>query len=103
MAAIEKKYLQAIDNKTTKSITKHVLEATQHLFENYGQVRKTVLNGNEHSVKVSFYTLPEPLSTIFTKIEDLRMLEKAAKKPYSDRQIVEIAMNIISNTNDFEK
>ena len=31
------------------------------------------------------------------------MLAEAAKNPYLDRQIVEIAMNIISNTNDFEK
>ena len=31
------------------------------------------------------------------------MLVKTAKNPYSDRQIFEIAMNIIRNTNDSDK
>ena len=31
------------------------------------------------------------------------MLAKAAKNTYSDRQLVEIAMNIIRNTNYFDK
>ena len=31
------------------------------------------------------------------------MLAKAVKNPYSDRQLVEIAMNITRNTNDSEK
>ena len=30
------------------------------------------------------------------------MLAKAAKNPYSDRQLVKIALNIIRNKNDFE-
>ena len=73
------KQLQAIDHKITKSITKYVLEVIQHLYENYGQVRHPKLNENEQSVKEIFYTLTEPLSTVFTKIEDIWMSAKAAK------------------------
>ena len=70
VAAIEKKYLQAIENTITKSIT-------------------------EQSVKKIVYTLTEPLITVLTQIEYLIMLAKTAKNPYSDRQLSEIAMNII--------
>ena len=31
------------------------------------------------------------------------MLVKAAKNPYSDKQLVKIAMNVIRNANDFKK
>ena len=86
-----------------KSITKHVLEVIQYLFENYCQVRQTTLNEHEQSVKAIVYTLIEPLISVFTQIKDLRILAKSAKNPYSDRQLVEIAMNIIRNKNDFEK
>ena len=38
LAAIEKKYLQAIENTITESITKHVPEVIQYLFDNYSQL-----------------------------------------------------------------
>ena len=79
MAAIEKKYLQGIENKITKSITKHVREVIQHLFDNYGQVQQITLNEHEQRVYTLFYTLSKAFSTLFTKIEDLIMLVKAAK------------------------
>ena len=80
---IEKKHLQEIDNTITKSITKHVLEVIQNLFENYGQVWQMTLNENTQSVKTIVYTLKEPLITVFTHIQDLIMLTKAANNPYS--------------------
>ena len=80
---IEKKHLQEIDNTITKSITKHVLEVIQNLFENYGQVWQMTLNENTQSVKTIVYTLKEPLITVFTHIPDLIMLTKAANNPYS--------------------
>ena len=36
-------------------------------------------------------------------MEDLILLDKAEKKPYSDRQLVGISLKIIRNTNDFKK
>ena len=47
--------------------------------------------------------LIETLSTVFAQIKYLIMLAKAAKNPYSDRNLVKIAMDIIRNTNDFKK
>ena len=76
MAAIEKKYLQAIENTITKSITKHVLKVIPHLFMNYGQVHQTTLNEHNQRIRATFYTMIEPLRTIFAQIEDLRMLVK---------------------------
>ena len=96
------KYLQAIENTITKIITNHVREVIQKLFENYSQVRQATINEHEQSFKKIAYTLTEPLSTIFIQIQDIRILVRAAKKPYSDGQIVEVAMNIIRNKNDFE-
>ena len=90
-----------IDNKITKNITITILEIIHHLFENYGQVWKTTLNEQEQSVKTIVYILTEPLITVFIQIEYLQMLAKAAKNPYSDRQLVKTASRIIMNMNDF--
>ena len=81
VAVIEKKYLQVIYDKITKSITKLVLGVIQHLFKNYDQVRQTTLNEHRHRVKAMVYTLIEALSTVFTQIEDIIMLDKSAKNP----------------------
>ena len=79
---IEKQHLQAIDIKIMKIITKHLLEVTQHLFDNDGQLLKTVLNEHENSFKEIVYILIESLSTIFTQIKDIRMLSKVVNNPY---------------------
>ena len=76
VAAIEKKYLQVIDNSITKSITKPILDIIWYLLERYGQVRQTKLN--EH--KAIIYTLAELLSTVFTKMGYVGMLAKAVRK-----------------------
>ena len=62
-----------------------------------------MLNEHEKSVNKIVYTLTEPLSTVFIETEDIRMLAKAAKNPYLDRQLVKIATEIIRNKNDFKK
>ena len=69
-----------------KILTKPVLDVIQHSFNSYVQVRHTTLNEYKQSVKLIVNKLTEPLSTMFTQIEDLQMLAKAAKKSYSDRQ-----------------
>ena len=79
---------------------KHILEVIQHLFGNYGQVQQTNINEHNQSIKVIFYALTEQLITVFTQIEYIIILAKAAQNPYSDRHLVKISMNIISNTND---
>ena len=81
---------------------KPVLEVIRHIFENYGQVRQTLLNEHSQSVKKIVYTLTEPLRTVSAQIKDIQMLEKE-KIPYSDIQLIKKALNIIKNTNDFEK
>ena len=58
---------------------KPVFEVIQHLLDNYDQVRQKTLDKHEISIKLGVYTLTEPLSTIFTQIEDIRMLSKAEK------------------------
>ena len=78
-------------------------EVIQHLFKSSGQVTHTMLNEHKYIVKTIVYMLTEPLSTVFTQIEDLVMLAKAAKNSYSDRHLFKIAINIIRNTNDFDK
>ena len=62
-----------------------------------------MLNEQEHNFKEIVYMLTEPLSTIFEKNEYTRISDKLAKNPYSDRHRVKIYMNIIRNTNDFDK
>ena len=62
-----------------------------------------MINEHTQSVKEIFYTMMELLSTVLTQIEDLLILAKAAKKSYSDRQLVKIPMNIMRNANDFDK
>ena len=64
---------------------------------------KKRLKEHKQRVKAIVYTLAEPLITVLTQIEYIRMLAKAAKNPYSDRQLFKIDMNIIRNKNDSGK
>ena len=49
------------------------------------------------------YYLTDPINNIFTAVQDLGDLSDAANNPYSDRQLLELGLIIIRNTQDFEK
>ena len=48
------------------------------------------------------YSLVDPIITMFEPIKKLDHLAIAGKRPYTQTQLVDIGLKIISNTNDFE-
>ena len=48
------------------------------------------------------YNLMEPLITIFDEIDDLKAFANASGNPFTQGQIVNIGLQLLKNTNDFE-
>lgn len=49
------------------------------------------------------FELKDPLAISFNKVEDLLDISVAAQDPFTDKQIVNIGLHLIKNTNDFER
>ena len=65
-------------------------------------MRQQDLKTVERDVENLRYVLTQPLTTVWKAINDLKVLSKAAQLPYSDAQLVDLALTIIKNTHDFE-
>ena len=48
------------------------------------------------------YSLTDPITTVFEPIQGLEQLAIIGKHPYTQIQLVDIGLQIISNTNNFE-
>ena len=56
----------------------------------------------EKSVREFQYNIQDPLVTFYREIENLEELGKASLNPYLPSQLINFALQIIKNTNDFE-
>ena len=60
------------------------------------------LQTEEMQVKAYVYNLQEPLVVLFDKVEDLVKLTQAAKMTYTKAQIINMDIQLIRNTHDFQ-
>ena len=54
------------------------------------------------AVKEIQYSVEEPLVAVYNTIEDLKLLAEAANNPFTPVQLVEIGIQVIKNSHDFE-
>ena len=102
VAAVEPKYLKNLRDANSNAINVPVHAVLTHLFNRYGEVNADTLMDIEDKTKVMEYNLVDPLIVVFNEIEELSRLGTAADNPFSDKQLVQISLKIIKNTNDFE-
>lgn len=100
--AVDMTYIKSLRDVDTNTIKKEVHEIMAHLFRRYGKVTPEKLQKEEMQVKAYVYNLQEPLVVLFDKVEDLTKLAQAAKMPYTKAQIINMGIQLIRNTHDFQ-
>ena len=98
---IEKQFLQAIINSTTRDIQLHLHEIFEYLYRTYGHVTPQVLQDRESEVKGMTYNPLDPIDNIFNEIENLTDLATHEAVPLSQAQCINMAQVIIQKTRKF--
>ena len=70
--------------------------------DNYGNIPITTVKQKETEVLATVFDPADSLIADFKPVEDLEKLAALAKVPYSQEQLLGIALTIIRNTRDFE-
>ena len=101
--AVDKKYVQHFINDDTALLDTPIADIMDHLFKHYGQIRGEEVTAREAEVLRTSFTPSDPLVTIWSPIEKLKKFAIKAKRPYTDIQLIDMALQLIRNTRDFEK
>ena len=89
-------------NPHTSTVTEPLSIFLQWLFTNYGDIDHDSIKEEEKRVSEIVYDLQKPITDIFDPIQELEQLAIAGNRPYTQPQLVDIGVAIISNTHDFE-
>ena len=101
--AIEGIYLEELRDAMTNTIVHTIPQIFDHLYTAYGDITSEALREREEKVRSMSYTLTEPLTNIFTEVENLQKLGIAAGLTYTPEQLKEIALGIIKRTGDLQE
>ena len=82
--AIDKDYLDELQSHTTNTMD-DIPTILQYLFTNYGEVQPEVIKEAEHAIEDMAFTVSDPLTKLYTKIEDLTDLANVTS-PYTNTQ-----------------
>ena len=101
--AVEARYLDTLVDPNSRLIEQSISDVLAHLKARYGTIPLDVIKNKEAEVRAIIFNPAEAMVTIFKPVEDLRKLAIAADVPYTDKQLLSIALNVINNTMDFER
>ena len=101
-SAIEEEYLEDLVDLESNLITEDIPDVLQRLTDAYGKISTAMVKEKEKDILSMNYTLDDPLVNLYRPVEKLKNLAIAAKIPYTDPQLVEIALTVIRNTGDME-
>lgn len=100
--AMEEMYYRERINPHTSTVTEPLSVFLTWLFSNYGDIDHDIIREKEKCVSEITYNLQSPITDIFDPIQELEQLAIAGSRPYTQPQLVDIGVAIISNTHDFE-
>ena len=82
--AIDMKYLKALQNPITNSITRSVLDILTFLKSRFGQVNIIQLTDSKTALKTFIYDLQDPIDeAVFQQIDDFSEVADMANAPIS--------------------
>ena len=94
--AIEPKYLDAVRNRTSDTITIPVFEVMEHLFNTYSEITPETFQTKEQEVKaLTFDPNTDSIDSLYKEIDDLVDLSGRAGVPMTPEQSVTIAYVIL--------
>ena len=98
--AIDSKYLKAIRNQHTNAITMTVSDVLYtHLFPSYGLVTAEKLMHEQRAVEDFMYDPRDPITDIYTAIDDLLDLADSAGSPFTQAQALKM---VLKSSNELE-
>ena len=100
--SIEETYYRERINPHTSTVTEPLSVFLTWLFSNYGDIDHDIIKEEEQRVSEIVYNLQSPITDIFDPIQELEQLAIVGSRPYTQPQLVDIGVAIISNTHDFE-
>ena len=101
--AIHEDYIGDLRDPTTKTILHDIPFILDHLFTRYGEVSTDELDDATDAAKKMQFSVTDPLTKLYTTIEDLDQLAQAANSPFLPTQLLRIAIRILKSTNDYTK
>ena len=102
VAAVEAKYLKALQDPVTNKITRTIPEILTHLMNAYGHVTPTKLYKLKQKFKTMQFLPQEPVDTLITEIDDLVDIADLAASPITDRQRVDMGYIILQRCKPFK-
>ena len=101
--ALDKEYYDDLLDRTTNTILQPIPDILDFLFTNFGEVESGTLIAEHGRVREMKFTIQDQLPTLYTAIEDLAELGRAARNPFTPEQLVDIALTVLKNTGDFQQ
>ena len=100
--AIGHQYLDLFTNEYTGQLTGDISAVFAYIFDNYAKASQDDVEAQYELVRALTYDLRDPLVTLYTPIDDLQKVAVAAENPFTDTQLVKLALNVLQSTGDFE-
>ena len=101
--ALPELYLKSFRNEYSNTFTVDLQTILHYLFTTYGYITPEELQEQKDKLCAKTFDIQQPLIILFDELEELQNIAVAASNPYTDTQIVNIALTLIKNFNDFEK
>jgi hypothetical protein len=101
--AIGHQYLDLFTNEYTGQLTGDISAIFAYIFDNYAKASQDDVEAQYELVRALTYDLRDPLVTLYTPIDDLQKVAVAAENPFTDTQLVKLALNVLQSTGDFEE
>ena len=100
---IEENYLESLIDKDTQIILEDIPTVLEYIFDTYGKVPLEEVKGKEAGIRTITYHPADPMIILDNPIENLKKDAEAAGIPYTTDQLLNIGINVIQNTRDFER
>ena len=101
--SVDELYLEELRDPTTNTILSTIHFILTHLITNYGDIEPESVTQKEVTVRKMDFTVADPLTKLWKEVEDLEALSIASASPYTQQQLVNIALQVIKSTRDYER
>ena len=93
-------YLTSISNRHTGFASLSLLQMLQFLYDTYGDITPSELEDNDDRMRLP-YDPTQPMETLYNQIEQAVDIAEAGQQPYTNKQVLTRAYNLILQTGLF--
>ena len=93
--ALPELYLKRFRNRHTNTLTNTLPVVLDYLFQTYGEITDEELKLVEDNLKSRVFDITQPMAVMYNELQDLQDLATAANNAFSDKQFVNIGIQLI--------